>query len=134
MIWQANFQFRSASLCPCFHVTYPHFLHAQIPDMQNFVPRIPRSGAPTTHRIILRKLISSLTMSELWMLRGPAPEQAIGVTIALKTFNLFLMDTFRFKKINLLAKKRFESQTVNGNQYPELFFFYRLQTTYKGLS
>lgn len=29
--------FRSASFCPCFHAT----CYALIPDMQNFVPRIP---------------------------------------------------------------------------------------------
>ena len=36
--------FRSASFCPCFYVTCSHhFSHALIPDMQNFVPRIPPS-------------------------------------------------------------------------------------------
>ena len=42
MIWQANLMFGSASFCPCFHVICSHdFSHTLIPDMQNFVPRIP---------------------------------------------------------------------------------------------
>ena len=34
--------FTSAGFCPCFHVTcINHFSHVLIPNMQNFVPRIP---------------------------------------------------------------------------------------------
>ena len=70
--------------CPYFRVTcFRHFSHALIPDMQSFVPRIPPAnpppGAPTTHRIIRRKLT---------MHRNPAPKQAIGVMMASKKFNL----------------------------------------------
>ena len=46
-----------------------------------------------------------LSISAAWMHRGPAPKQAIGVTMASKIFSLFLMDTFRLRNIDLLAKK-----------------------------
>ena len=61
---------RSASFCPYLTCSH-HFSHALIPHMQNLVPRIPQQipfEAPTTYRIIRRKLISSLTISALWML------------------------------------------------------------------
>ena len=98
---------RCAGFSPRFYVAYlNHFSHTLIPNMQNFVPcqQIP-AGAPTTHRIMRRKWISNLSISAAWMHRGPAPKQAIGVTMASKSFSLFLMDTFRLRNIDLLAKK-----------------------------
>ena len=62
-------------------------------------------GAPTTHRIRHPKWISNLFISGARMHRGRAPRQAIGVTMASKILSLFLMDTFRLRNIDLLAKK-----------------------------
>jgi len=70
--------------CPYVHVTcFRHFSQALIPDMQIFVqggsPQQIPPGAPTTHRIIRRKLT---------MQRNQTPKQAIGVTMASKISNL----------------------------------------------
>ena len=110
MIWQANFQCSKPQVS-----AYVFMWHAPTTSRTRWFqvckisyhgsPQQIPSRAPTTHRIIRRKLISSLTRSVLWMHRGPAPKQAIGVTMALKNLILFLMDTFRLKNINLLAKK-----------------------------
>ena len=62
------------------------------------------------------------------MHRGPAPKQAIGVTMASKNFSLFLMETFLLRKLTCWPR-RLDSQIVNDNQYPELHVWNRLQTT-----
>ena len=62
---------------------------------------------PTTLRIIHRKWISSLTIyGYIWRDQGPAPKQAIGVTMPSKNFTVFLMEKFLLRKIYLLARAR----------------------------
>ena len=103
--------FISAVFCPGFHVTCSAsiisgtclFQICQI-SCHGSPQEIP-PGAPTKHRSMRRKLISNLIISALWMQRGLAPKPAIGVTMASKNVNLFLMDIFRLRKIYLLTKK-----------------------------
>ncbi len=66
-----------------------HFLHARIPDMQNFVPRIP----PSKSRLEVDVKISIMDATE------PTPKTS-DVTMASTNLNLFLMDTLQ----KLLAK------------------------------
>ena len=75
------------SFSPRFHMAYlNHFSHTLVPNMRNFVPWIlpANPAAPTPHRIIRRKWISTFFISAAQMHRGPAPKQAIGVTMASK--------------------------------------------------
>ena len=65
------------------------------------------------------------------MHRGPAPKQAIGVTMASKNFNLFLMETFLLRKIDLLAKKaaicRLQTSTSTSTLYAPLGSLFEAQ-------
>ena len=81
---------RSAGFSPRFHVAYLNlFSHTLTPNMLNFVPWIlPANPAWSSnhHRIVRRKWTSNFSISAIRIHRGPAPKQAIGVTMASKKF------------------------------------------------
>ena len=63
------------------------------------------SSNPASDHTSKMDTVSHVSMSALRMHRGPAPNQATGVTMASKKCSLFLMETFRPRKIVLLTEE-----------------------------
>ena len=123
--------FRSASCCPCFHVTCSHhFSRALIADMQNFVPRIPpadpvwSSNHASDHTSKVDIKFDHICIVDA---SGPSSQTSDWCHDGIEEFQ-FVSDSAQTNPF--VGKKRRDSQTANGNQYPELHFWNRLQTTY----
>ena len=115
--------FRSASFCPCFHVICSHDLsHTLIPDMQNFVPRIPpadpvwSSNHASDHTSKVDIKFGYICIVDA---SGPSSKTSDWCHDGIEDFQFVSDGYISAQKNPFVGKKMLDSQTVNGNQYPE---------------
>ena len=125
--------FISAVFCPCFHVTcINHFSHVLIPNMQNFVPRIRPANPPWSSNQTSEhtsKVDIKFDHISIMDATGPSSKTSDWCHDGIEEFQFVSDEHISAQKNPFVGQRKPDSQIANGNQYPRLNSWNRMQTT-----